>query len=287
MAWTRGGLGNTNSPPKLLLIIRTMKRYAKALVGRATKRARTVIVSAVKSRAKKFARNAGRRLRARASNTKAARAFGSLVGKLGMDNNIRVSGVGSVLSNFQNNVELTNIAQGTGTTQREGQRILLKGIHVNIMFTNITSNKMYLNFCMLSPKSTGGEIATGNFFRQNQGATNVGFNDGSLTALAKHTRPVNADSYVIHFHKRWILGTAATTTSSNYDNTTRSNKAYKFYYKLNQMVAYSDKGPPTGVTADNRIFVVYWFNNVGSGLPLSGTNSLTIEQDFRVIYGGE
>lgn len=262
-----------------------MKRYARALVQRASKRARTAVVAYAKKKGRTMLRNVGRRIKSRASKSKAARAFGNLVGKLGMDNSVRVQGTGTIFSNAQNVTELTNIPVGATTTTREGNRIFLKGIAINIAFTNTSSAKKYLNYALLTPRSVGGSIIPTNFFRANEGSTNTSFNDLTLTALTKHTRPINVENHIVHFHKRWKLG--CSQASGNYDNATVNTKHYKFYVRINSMVAYSDKGVPTGVTADNRIFAVIWFNDIASSLPLSGANLLVVEQDYRVIYDGE
>ncbi len=263
-----------------------MKRFRQVAVSYARKRARTFATAVGKRVYRNVKKRAGRRLKKFASKSKAARAFGSLVGKLGMDNSFRISGIGNQLSNQLNQGEMTVIPQGSGTTQREGNRIMLKGVAINIAFTNSTSGKLYLNFAMLTPKSQSDtNIQTQNFFRSNEGNTNISFSDAGLTALAKHTRSINVDKYIVHFHKRWKLGCAS--ASGNYDNTTTNTKHYKFYQKINSMVAYSDKGTPTGITADNKIFLVYWFNNIASSLPLSNLISIPVEQDIRVIYDGE
>lgn len=263
-----------------------MKRLRTEIATYARKRARTMAVAVVK----KVGRSIKRRIKSRVSNTRAARAFNSLTGgtrKLSDNSSRRYGTVAAWFTNSIGSNEVTNITQGTGPTERENNSILLKGIAINYMFINNTITKLYLNFAMVTPKQ--GDLGNENFFRSNDINTNENFlsNPDVLPAIAKHTRAINADKYIIHFHKRCILGSRGASATGAFDTNSSSTKRYKMYYKLNQKVTYSTPGIPSTEQADQKIYLIYWCNVVGAVPPIIGGSSLQIEYDMNVIFKGE
>lgn len=261
-----------------------MKTLRKTITTYARKRARTMAVAVVK----KIGRSVKRRVMKRASNTRAARAFNSLTGgtRLTSDNaSRRYASLVSLTSNSLNLLEMTNIGQGTGPNERENNSILLKGMAINFMFVNTRPlEKLYLNFAMLTPKQ-GNLIDNTSFFRSNDVNINEDFASSPdiLSALTKHIRPINADKYIIHFHKRCILGPRGGTTTAIHDLNSPSTKKYKIYYKLNQKVTFS--GTPE--QADQKIWIVYWFNVLGSTPPIASTTAMNVDYDVNVVFKGE
>lgn len=261
-----------------------MKTLRKQVATYARKRARTMAVAVVK----KIGRSVKRRVIKRASNTRAARAFFSLTGgtrKTSDNASRRYASLVSLTSNSLNLLEVSDIGQGTGPNQRESNNILFKGIAINFMFVNTRPlEKVYLNFAMLTPKQ-GALVENTSFFRSNDVNTNEDFalSPDILSGLTKHIRPINADKYIIHFHKRCILGPRGATATALHDINSSSTKKFKMYYKLNQKITYSGAVEQ----ADQKIWIVYWFNIVGATPPISSVTTMNVDYDVNVVFKGE
>ena len=101
----------------------------------ARKRARTMVTKVLRS----AGRSLGRRVRrtkayARALNSKAARAFRSITsGANKIPHSVRSTGqTFNVACNELQTLDSTSIERGSNQNQREGNRILCKGIDVNV-----------------------------------------------------------------------------------------------------------------------------------------------------------
>lgn len=272
---------------------RTLYRAAAPYV----KRARTMAYTYVKNKARAYVKKRGARIKkrvlSRATNSKAAKAMGMLMGNSSYKNNsFRNLGTDNPAACISTNtlqfIDLTQVIQGVGEQERESNSIRISGFDVKYNFRNFSGNKLYCNFAMLQPKTLGGAITTNTFFRANQDELNIGFNEPSISVMAKHTRSINADRYIIHWHKRFILG--GVTGSTNFDINLSSTKMFKFYYKLNKVMTYSDKG--AGETADYPLFIVFWCNFVGGfnippAVVAPVANVLQTERDIRMIWKAE
>lgn len=271
-----------------------VKRAAKTsfyYVAPYAKRARTLATSYIKKKAEtafvKARKNVGRKLASRVTNPRAQAMMQALMPDKQLVNTVRAldTTATALATDTFNVVDLTQIVQGTATNQRESNHVFLRDILIKINFINRSGSKQYLNFMMVTTKSVGGAPIASNWFREQGAEENISFTATSLSPFAKHTRDVNDDFQIIHFHKRAILGGAAGTTS-NFDNATSNTKMWNFNYSLNTKISYSDKG--SGETADFGVYLVYWFNTMGAVspiVPLAGT--MIVERDIQLTFGGE
>ena len=266
------------------------------LISVARKRAGSYISKAITKKAKSVAsslvRRAGRRISRRIRKipriSRAISAYRNLTGKQKSHNNVRLTGTGFVAPNVLAQLELLNIDQGTGPGQRENNSIFLKGIQFQWNFFNPGTAYYYVNFAMCTPKNRL-DVVNDNFFRSNTTENNISFTDTSLTAFNKHTRALNADWLVIHWHKRFLLGPSASANGSKH-----RDKKFKFWYPINSRVTYSERVAGGPEKADNGLFVLVWYNimgaqvNAGQMTPApSGALQMTQEYDMRVVFNGE
>jgi hypothetical protein len=91
---------------------------------------------------------------------------------------------------------------------------------------------MQVNFACLTPKGIRG-MSGENFFRANTLETNSNFQLASFTGFQRRTRAINADRYIIWWHKRFELGPIANGNALSAE--VRKNiKKLNFYTKINQ-----------------------------------------------------
>lgn len=253
-------------------IKRAAFQYAEAEAGRMAKRARTYVSRKVRSYARrrfsKFRKRVTRRLR-RTRVKRSTRAFRALARvRTGYVNRAFNTTI-QLDSNVKNQSEiLTTLTQGDQNDQRRGNKILLKGLKWNMEWNNQTNAVLYVNFALLTPIQSA-TVDDTNFFRDLDVENNIDFstNAPTLNYWNKFTRAINRDKYIIHMHKRFILGphqpaaynggtlgTRQTASSCNIE----SHKRMNFYLPLNSMVTFSKVG--ASEEPDQKIFYVVWYN---------------------------
>jgi hypothetical protein len=78
----------------------------------------------------------------------------------------------------------------------------------------------------------------------------------SFTGFQCHTRAINADRYIIWWHKRLELGPVATMGALSAE-VQKNNKKFSFYTKINQPISFSNYAAPEpnpGEKADQQIY---------------------------------
>lgn len=164
-----------------------------------------------------------------------------------------------------NSVELMSpLAEGASPDQRRGNRILLKDVKINYYLRHLESGattlqEYWVDFAVLTPKNRD-TVGNLNFFRDLDNQNNVDFvnQTGSqvLNPWNRHTRPINADYYIVHHHSRRHLGGKGQTTMLT-DGNRLGTIQKTIYLPMNSIVTYSNDSLGNEV-ADQKIFFVYW-----------------------------
>jgi hypothetical protein len=272
-----------------------MKRFGGSIRGRLAKKAKTMATSAIKSLVKKGVSRIKKTKIYKGGLNKAQRAFHMLTNKTtmfqysrqvtGMTNYGSATGATPVITGL----ELTAAAnsEGTNPIQREGNRIFYKGFKLNALFVNPFTRTMQVNLACISPKgirNLGGE----NFFRTNSLETNTNFNNVALTGFLRHTRAINADRYIIWWHKRFELGPIGSMGGLS-SEVRKNTKKLRFYTKVNQPISFSTYAAPEpnpGEKADQQIFLCWWWSYIGdeSFYAAAPANTLGMEYDIKHIW---
>lgn len=128
-------------------------------------------------------------------------------------------------------------------------------VHLDLQSAS-SGDKVYFNFALISPKNEfdkDANIDTSEFFRGQDGTRFTSFIGTTLTGLDCRCLPINADKYIIHTHKRMVLGPWESTEG-------RGERTFEFYHKLNRQIPYNTSG--TGVELNypegRDIWMVYW-----------------------------
>jgi hypothetical protein len=254
------------------------KRMARSVLERASKRARTVLVPIIKRRVKKYVT---RRLKKMPRMNKALRLYNSMKGGTRINEESRRSvSFSNITSDTLSFQELTLFPEGVTTGTREANNIILKGIKFELYFRNLlTTNNTYLNVALITSKNSLDPVPKA-FFRSQFLENNIDFSDAGLTPFAKHKRAINADLYIIHWHKRILL--------NRVDSAIHLNKLIfrmSKYMKFNTRLSFTDRG--SGEKCDQPIYLVIYCNPDAQAVAAPATNQIAFNQDIRIIYGGE
>lgn len=155
---------------------------------------------------------------------------------------------------------LFDVAKGTAENTRERATVKISGMKICMQVRNKDNNPMYLNMAMVSTKSgdSGTGIQLQDFFRSSGASRGRDFSDPSLTGQEMHCLPINADKYIILFHRRYLLGPTPLSTTFS-PHTGRPNyKNFDFYQKINRQISYdadTATRPETG-----QVHFIYWFS---------------------------
>lgn len=177
--------------------------------------------------------------------------------------------------------DLVDIVRATDHEIDERSRdiINLKGVKLCLELKNNLDKPLYFNFAVVVPKydQSNNFVPTNDFFRNNQNGRGTDFNTG-LSSLEFHCMPINADKYIILYHKRCLLGPdgGATFNSAGPPNFMVLSK----WVKVNRQIRFEDNDPVNG-----RIQYCYWADNMeGAPADPSVVNAFTISEHFVAYY---
>lgn len=201
---------------------------------------------------------------------------------------------GAVLmpSNTQNGVSCINniirksVASGFKLNDREGDVIYLSGVKISAVFRNnqTASNDtaIYLNMALVSTKAGIANVSTSDFFTSGAGVTrSVDFDDAGLTALERHTLPINSDNYTVHWHERKVL--ISTGNSSGQDSIGIYPKFIKLekYIPLKRQIRYDS----TNGVAESPLWLIHWAGVAGEASGVAATtNVYSVDRNMMVYF---
>lgn len=130
-------------------------------------------------------------------------------------------------------------------------------LHLDIN-TNATWNgeRMYFNCAIVSPKAESNlltSIDTAQFFRGQDGARFTSFIPTTLSGLDCRCLAINTDKYIVHRHKRIIMGPWESTEG-------KGEKTLEFYMPVKRQIRYesSGDGEDLWVPEGKDMWLVYW-----------------------------
>lgn len=261
-----------------------LKREGETLVENMAKRARTYakkkLRTFVKTRARRVLKRATKRVKA---STRSFRALSKVrSGYVNRAFNTEITVTSNTL--FTSEI-LSTLTQGSQNDQRRGNKILLKGISWSMEWNNGAANlPIYVNFAVLTPLQGAGVDDT-NFFRDLDVENNADFSSPSLSGWNKHTRALNRDKYIIHFHKRFWLGGRVAGTAGASSCRRESYRSMKFYQRLNSHVTFSTQGGSE--LPDQKMVICIWYNRAFTGLPgaaITGTTDLKCNFETMIYF---
>lgn len=175
--------------------------------------------------------------------------------------------------------ELTLISGGTTQFQRSRNNIRITGIKFRIMCLNAndvaagnpTGKPLWVNFAILSPKTTNTTPAVASFFNSEGGSTtSQAFNDfANLTGLDFATKNINSSEFVVRWHHRFTLGPSTNSTASEWgQNLVKPYKKLSRWTNINRVFAYNDSG--SGSCKD-KLYFVHWASGPTDAKAAPGT----------------
>lgn len=129
--------------------------------------------------------------------------------------------------------------------------------------STFTDKKFMLHFAVISPKQEANTITTiptAEFFRGQEGTRNVNFDATALTGLDMNCLPINADKYVIHRHKKMMMGPWESTEG-------KGQRYFETYIPVKRQVAYETTGSGVTLTYPEGpdMWIVWWLAGLAEG----------------------
>jgi len=190
------------------------------------------------------------------------------------------------LNRVQRLLVLTKGSDIDNRSTRLRQSVDFRGIKIcfRIQINNVAGlggQKFAFNWAIVSPKQLDANITalpTEEFFRGSGETSRAQDFAGTLTGLDLHCLPINRDKYVIHRHKRMVLGPYESTEG-------KSERYFETYVPVKRKVVYN-QNTELG-TEDNPegrdMWMIWWgaFLNEGTG---NGQGSAFTTQFKAVRY---
>ena len=95
--------------------------------------------------------------------------------------------------------------------------IYLAGFKINCSVRNnravAEGNEIYFNIALVSNKPGNSAVSELDLFTSYKGTTRAyNFTNENYTSFERHTAPINSDNYVCHWHERFLVGPATTSS---------------------------------------------------------------------------
>lgn len=169
--------------------------------------------------------------------------------------------------------DISQIEQGPNPNQRQRDMVNFRGTRICLNAINITNDRIFLNYAIVSPKSNV-VIDPAEFFRSNAAQRGVPFDSPDLSSMDYHCRPLNTDVLNVVTHKRIILNRDITGTAS-----ARAATVMR-YVKIRRQLRYANfDGEIEFCTTP--IYFIWWCAREGGGPAETPDSSVRI--DLRLI----
>lgn len=189
-----------------------------------------------------------------------------------------------VLNRVQRLLALTQSSDINNRSTRLQQSVNFRGVKVcfRVQLNNVVAKpgqKFAFNWAVISPKQEGEDlpqIPNENFFRGSGEQNRSQDFTGTLTGLDLHCLPINTDKYIIHRHKRMIMGPYESTEG-------KSEKMFETYIPVKRKVIYNASGTSTEQTypIGKDMWMVWWGAYLDEGNGSGQTNAYTTQ--FKVV----
>lgn len=183
---------------------------------------------------------------------------------------------------------LLNLPLITDEAQRNGRlrnSVKFKGIKlcVRASLKNVTGrdgDKLFFNWAIVSPKQLDPLTTTlpdEEFFRSQGGAARSETFSTNLSGLDLRCLPINTDKYIIHRHKRMIVGPYESTEG-------KAEKYFEEWLPVRRKVVYNTTGTSTEQTypEGKDMWMVYWVSYMNEE-PLTLGVADAVDLDYRIV----
>lgn len=183
---------------------------------------------------------------------------------------------------------LTRGSDVDNRSERLQDSVNFRGVKIcfRVQLENVTGkggSKFAFNWAIISPRQES-ELATDipneAFFRGSGEQSRSQDFSGTLTGLDLHCLPINRDKYIIHRHKRMIIGPYESTEG-------KSEKYFATYVPVKRKVIYNNTGTATEQTypIGKDMWMVWWGAYLdeagGAGLGSAYTTQFKVVKYFR------
>lgn len=139
--------------------------------------------------------------------------------------------------------------------------------------------KAMLNVAVITPKDMNvvGSITNDDFFRDPSGLQrNAQFGSPALKQLDYYCSAISTDKYIVHKHKRMIIGPSNSTEG-------HKEKYISFYLPVKRQIRYKqNNSEPEG----KNMFLVWWFSASDGGTPADSVRfSYRVTRYFKETVG--
>lgn len=184
---------------------------------------------------------------------KARRALGQRNGYAQAKSNLGEGTEANTTKSLNRVQRLLKLPETTSLTDRDSRLknvVDFRGIKVcfRVNINNITGksgSKFFFNWAIVSPKQLDASITSlpvEEFFRgQGTNGRSVDFS-ATLSGMDLHCLPINTDKYIVHRHKRFIMGPYESTEG-------KATKYFETYVPVKRQVVYNSVG-----TAEEQTF---------------------------------
>lgn len=247
------------SNPRYPYLTRTLKRARERERNVARKRRKTMAAVTIQRAVR--ARNAytRRALAATGESTISYPAEGSAVVSDGWitypSNELQVVNPLSVLRSGTTNMDLNT---------RQKDVIYLAGFKLHCSVRNnlavAEGNEIYFNVALLSNKPGNSAVSELDLFSSFKGTTRAfNFTNENYSAYERHTAPINSDNYVCHWHERFLIGPA--TTSSSFAGIASAGSAINKTFELSKYVPIKRQirfDSLSGTSSEPKFALIFW-----------------------------
>lgn len=202
------------------------------------------------------------------TNRKPAKAFETV--------NIDTSNRASLILNSE---DLTAIPRGSEANVRERSMINISGFDIRFSFTCNIEKPIYCNIAVIAPIGKT-VVASEDFLRYPNSNRSVNFGN-QINSMLGHTLPLNPDQNTILKHRRFMLGPKNVSSATFNGYTAWKNyQISRMWVPLKRQIRYDN---PEG-DAEEKIFLVYWFDEVNGAVDRESTNNIAVVQIFATTY---
>jgi len=184
-----------------------------------------------------------------------------------------------------NQIALLNVTkQSTNLNydKRLKDQLNFRGIKVCMNFRcegALGTAKAMMNVAVISPKDQNalGAIVNDDFFRDPSGLQrSAQFGSPALKQLDYYCSAINTDKYIVHKHKRMIIGPSNSTEG-------HKEKYISFYLPVKRQIRYKqNNSEPEG----KNMFLVWWFSASDGGTPADSVRfSYRVTRYFKETVG--
>lgn len=273
--------------PAYPALSRTLKRARERERYGANKRRKTMAATTIQRAVRSRRSYAARARAATGETTITYPAVGSAVTSDGFitypSNELQVVNPLSVARDSLTNMDLNT---------RHRDVIYLAGFKINCTVRNQQTvaerNELYFNIALVSNRPGNSAISELDLFSSFKGTTRAfNFTNVNYSAFERHTAPINSDNYVCHWHERFVMGPATTSTfqhSGSISTSVNNLLEIKKYVPIKRQIRFDSE---SATSSEPKFALIFWCGIPGEPIsdPIVETAScMKMEHSIVAFY---